>query len=1085
MSKKLKLYRLIKVAMTDSCVIVLQNTKLAVDRSLCTDVARVVSVRNPDEEVEVRFGHTLDGKKYSGLAGSDTESARDMWYRLLKLLSSSSLYEKSGVEKTLSETFGSIRKITDLGVPGNPVYQEKKRIQTLDILTFRVGGHTHTVRLNRASEKGKPAVTKGAPDFSRIRTRIGFTAKDGSHRLDLTYVTSPTGDAHGAYEVEIEYLRALKDASDRPDLKAFFDPIKIVTYIIKGDKELVTTIEYSQVIQAYNALFAKEARFDPTKLYKRALPQPINLKRPMISRMTAYAVTNKLNGSRMVGVISNGDLYGINMVSDVVKIAGGLSANLDNTVFDAEYFKGVLYAFDLLFDKGTDVRGSNLDVRLDRASKIVATVGNDNLRMKVFRMSNDLESDVRQVLEYNSTLPEEDNDGLIFAPITIPYFNNDIYKWKPPQMLTIDFTASKIGANQYTLQVKDKHDKLVTFAPAGFNGTITSTKDLTGVGEYRWTGETFELVRPRPDKDTPNFITIAQDVWDDIRHPITEDELPGLFATALEEDRDAIRKYHNSIKRDLIMKLAVAEFKDGKVVVDLGAGKGGDLGKYQAAKIKSLIAVEPNNIFSAELGVRAESMRQKRQLSYALEVVPARAQDSNVIALALKGKKADAAAMFFSLSFFFENNMALIDLVRTLNESVEKNGYFIGTTIDGNAVRTALEGKEEIIFGPVTIRKQYKDFSGPIEFGRAIDYIYTDSATVIDTQREYLVDWELFVKRLAEQGFVVESTEMFKPVGWLSEEENRVSGLYRSFVFKRTGGYGGKEKPAPPIGRQKHLNMLENGTSAVLKSTLVPELATKGLEYKLVRTGTIGDGSCFFYSVMQAIVPGYRGLSKEEQVKLVTDYRKALNVTKEEWLRIGNGNFARIGQAEFPGFDTRFWNYLQDEVSGYMARRNHIEAAMGEFGIENFLQHMGGRQYAVLDLTRLIAEIKKVFPNYISNEEHRDAAISQLNNLIEHSATEAYEAFIKLVRTCGEWVGQEVLELVSQSTNRDIYILNDVDGSPYPTECIHVKNRTSIILLFQGGSHYECVGRQLANGTIQREFDPNDPLIQLIQEKIC
>lgn len=1073
--------------MADSCVIILQNTKLAVDRALCTDVAKAVSVRRPNEEVEVRFGHTLDGRNYSGLAGSDTESSREMWYRLLRLLSSSSLYEESKVEKTLSESFGSIRKVTDLGTPVNPVYQEKKRVQTLDILTFRVGGHTHTIRLNRATETSRPAVTKGVPDISRIRTRIGFTAKDGSHRIDLTYVSSPGGDSRAAYEVEIEYLRALKDAADRPDLKAFFDPIKLVTYIIKGDKELVTTIEYSQAIQAYNAFFAKEARFDPTKIYKRALPQPINLKRPQISRMTAYAVTNKLNGSRMVGVISGTDLYGINMVSDVVKIAGSLPANLDKTVFDAEYFKGVLYVFDMLFDKGTDMRGANLDVRLAQAAKIVEAVGNPSLQMKVFHMTGDLETDVRQVLAYNRTLPEDDNDGLIFTPITVPYFNDGIYKWKPPQMLTIDFTASKIGDGKYTLQVKDKHDKLVTFAPVGFSGTITSAKDLTGVGEYRWTGETFELVRSRPDKDIPNFIIIAQDVWEDIRAPITEEELPGLFATALEEDRDAIRKYHNSIKRDLIMKLAAADFKDGKVVVDLGAGKGGDLGKYQAAKIKSLIAVEPNPVFAAELGVRAEGLKAKRQLSFALEVVPARAQDNNVIALALKGKKADAAAMFFSLSFFFENNLALIELVRTLNESVEKDGYFIGTTIDGEAVRAALEGKEEISFGPVTIRKQYKDFSGPIEFGKAIDYIYADSATVIDTQREYLVDWALFVKRLAEQGFVVESSEMFKPTGWLSPDENRVTTLYRTFVFRRSGGYGGKEKPvAPPMGgKVAHLKMLPNGTSAVLKSTLVPELAGKGHEYKLVRTGTIADGDCFFYSVMQATYPNYRSLTKAQQEDLVHTYRKSLNVSKEEWLTIWHGNFARIGQVEFPGFDTRFWNYLQDQVSTYMARRNHIEAAVGQYGIKNFLQAMGARQYANMDLTRFVAEIKKVFPTFIRNEEHKDAAIAQLNDLIERSTNEAYTSFITLVKTCGRWVGQEVLDLVSKDKDRDIYILNDVDGAPYPTECTHVKGRKSIVLLFQGGGHYECVGRQLASGAIQREFEPNDPLIQLIQEKIC
>lgn len=1068
--------------MTDSrTTTILQNTKLAVDRSLCTDVAKVVSVRNPDEEVEVRFGYILDGKNFSGMPGSESETPRQMWYRLIWLLSNSSMYTASEVEKTLSESFGNIRKITSLDTPLPPIYQEKKRIQTIDILTFYVGGTTYSVRLSRASEKTKPPITKGEPDFSRLRTRIGFTSKDKSHRIDLTYVSSPDGNSKGVYEVEIEYLRALKDASDKPDLKTFFDPIKLVMYVIKGEKEMVSTQEYTKAIQTYNSLFSKESRFDPTKLYKRALPQPINLKRQMISRMSGYAVTNKLNGSRMVGVVSGTDLFAINMVSNVVKIATGIAPGFDRTIFDAEYFKGTLYVFDILFDKSVDVRGSNLDVRLYHASKVVQLIDNPKLKMKMFRMSGNLDVDVKEMLDYNSTLPEDDNDGLIFTPITIPYFNDGIYKWKPPSMLTIDFAASKIGNGRWTLQVKDKNDKLVTFSPAGFNGTIQSSLELTGVGEYKWTGNTFELVRPRPDKDVPNFITTAQDVWDDIRNPITEEELPGLFL--LEEDRDSIRKYHNSIKRDLIMLLS--ENDGGKLVLDLGAGKGGDLGKYQAAKIKSLIAVEPNPVFAAELEVRAENMKQKRQLGYALDVVHAQAQDSSIIGQALKGRKVDAAAMFFSLSFFFENNLSLSELVRTLHESVEKNGYFIGTTIDGEAVRSALKDKEEISLGPVTIRKKYKDFSGPIDFGKAIDYIYTDSATVIDTQREYLVDWALFVKRLTERGFVLQTSELFKPVTWLSQEENQVSGLYRSFVFKRLDGYGTREKPVETPGRKVHLKALPNGKTVVLQSTLTEELAGLNYTYKLVRTGSIGDGDCFFYSVLQALVPGYKNLSSDKQKELVTEYRQSLNVSQDEWASIWNGNFSRIGQAEFPGFDTRFWNFLTDDMSAYMARRNNIENAVGKYGIENFLRKMGERKYANLNLKSFVAEIRKEFSAFIRNESYREKAIEQLNNIIQLSIEQAYQSFISLVKTCGSWVGQEVLEIVSKSKNRDIYILNDINGAPYPTECKHIKNRKSIILLFQGGNHYECVGRQLENGTIQREFEFDDPLIRLIQDKIC
>jgi len=52
------------------------------------------------------------------------------------------------------------------------------------------------------------------------------------------------------------------------------------------------------------------------------------------------------------------------------------------------------------------------------------------------------------------------------------------------------------------------------------------------------------------------------------------------------------REYHNKVKDALIKKYAQKQ-----VIVDLGAGKGGDLFKYRNANIQHLVAVEPNKNF--------------------------------------------------------------------------------------------------------------------------------------------------------------------------------------------------------------------------------------------------------------------------------------------------------------------------------------------------------------------------------------------------------------------------------------------------------------------------------------------------------
>lgn len=1069
---------------TTTCDHILKNSKIAIPRESCTDVGRTIASRRSDEEVEVRFGHIVNGKHISGLAGSATESPRDMWYRLLRLLRGSRLYTTSKIEKTLSESFGDLRKVTDLGVPSQPIYQEKKRISVMDLLTFRIGEITHSVRLNRATEKTRPPVTRGTPDYTRMRTRISFTSTDGSHRIDMTYVSplhgSDGGSGRTAYEVEIEYLRALTNAQQDPDLQAFFAPIKIVMFIIKEDKAVVTASEFTQIIQVYNSFFASEAKFDPTKMYKRALPQPINLKRSHISRMTAYAVTNKLNGTRVIGIISDGDLYAINMVGNVMKLAQNLPVSLNKSVFDAELFKDVLYVFDLLFDKGENTRGSNLDIRLTRAARLIETINHEKVKLKPFEMSGNLEADTTKMLEYIRTLPEDDNDGLIYTPITLPYRNEAIYKWKPPHMLTIDFLAQKIGDNQYTLQVRDKNDRNITFSPRGFNGTVQSSRPLIGVGEYHWTGSTFELVRPRLDKDAPNFITIAQDVWEDIQNPITEEDLPSLFAASM-DDADALRKYHNSIKRDLI------ELLTGNTVLDLGAGKGGDLGKYHAAKIKSLYAVEPNDMFVVEMKMRADGFMAKKQLSFPLEIIHTRAQNTDFIRNSLRGQKVSSATMFFSLSFFFENNLSLTELVNTISSSVEQHGFFMGTTIDGEAVRRLLTDKSEVTLGRSVIRKQYRDFTGPIEFGKAIDYSYKNSETVVDVQREYLVDWDLFVQRLTAEGFELTESSIFPAVDYLSPKENQLSQLYRRFFFTRES-YVREKKYVPAVaGKEvKHLSRARVNSTLPLKSILTTELKEQDLDYQLTRTGVHANGDCFFHATQMSLNPtNYRQhLLNQTAIEFVQNYRKSLKITKEHWVKLVNGSLARIGSNTVNGFDSNFFNYLAGDDSKYMGSTYNISIALGQ-NMKRFTAKITRHEYSVYNVLDFAEKIKEDFLTFIIVGDVKNAAVQEMNNLIESAIEKTFTDFVALVTNSGEHVGQEVLELIGDHIDRDIYILSDLDGGPYRTECKHTKNRESIILLYQGGDHYESVGRHLPGNVIQRTFSPDDPLIQSIRRKIC
>lgn len=114
----------------------------------------------------------------------------------------------------------------------------------------------------------------------------------------------------------------------------------------------------------------------------------------------------------------------------------------------------------IFFFSDKDVRGSNLDVRLKQLEEVIQAVNRPTLIAKKFFMTGDLYKDTLNTFSVIDQLSPEDNDGIIYTPITEPYFNSHIYKWKPPEQLTIHFQAIEISVSEhkYNLQVKNKAD---------------------------------------------------------------------------------------------------------------------------------------------------------------------------------------------------------------------------------------------------------------------------------------------------------------------------------------------------------------------------------------------------------------------------------------------------------------------------------------------------------------------------------------------------------------------------------------------------------------------------------------------------
>jgi hypothetical protein len=263
-------------------------------------------------------------------------------------------------------------------------------------------------------------------------------------------------------------------------------------------------------------------------------------------------------------------------------------------------------------------------------------------------------------------------------------------------------------------------------------------------------------------------------------------ELSTKRARDIIDYHEECRRFHNEIKGSLITKYA------NQVVLDLGSGKGGDMHKYnKTGKVRTLYCVEPNKEFIKEMKYRIPSAH----LRYNLISINTTAQDFNTIYEAIKKTHVDLITMFFSLSFFFENDVLLDRLISTIQKTGPEK--FVGTTIDGKAVVEVLNDNRSVQLEDVTIERDPGDYTqlnpNNIGIGREITFYYENSATVDTKQVEYLVDFPMFIRRLKHAGYKPAlparvnnpDNSLFNPPEFFRRESKLFSKLYRSFSFEK------------------------------------------------------------------------------------------------------------------------------------------------------------------------------------------------------------------------------------------------------------------------------------------------------------
>lgn len=541
-------------------------------------------------EIEVRFGRLLLGKKFtSGVLWNQFERTYNY------VVDNEEMCSKVE-EKFIRDTFyGEVRVSVETDLEGETVeHQLIKNLLEKKIFT------EYGVKVSVSSEEEDTREISGSATLIREKTRTSCLSKTGMTRIDFTKVVQITGETSKPnFEIELELMEMSQEGIDEMNQLVLF-----LFRLIHDTLIPYMTSEYFTVIKEVNTLLNKKKNileaFDNYELVQmRNLKTRDIVLNGLLSEgeSAKYSATIKADGYRKWLYTNKGAIYLLMAPFDMNKIENDKSlisdpgSLLEGELVVLESGEGsgeeVLFIYDVLFFKGKDLRSLGHDERLKRAFAFIKNYkGPLKLKVKDFIPFSTLEffySACNEILDKDFPFK---TDGLVFTPIRAPYdpsisylplhkrqltLVNDVCKWKPWDRLTIDFSV--IPAS-YSVDEDKRAYKLYAMEKGElkeFRGTprfpFYSDRDLDpeGLEELREGaivefkpvgGGKLKMLGVRMDKQKPNGMEIAEDIWTDINEPLLEGvirgESPGLIRNYFSRQFSLIGKEIAGVKSILI-----------------------------------------------------------------------------------------------------------------------------------------------------------------------------------------------------------------------------------------------------------------------------------------------------------------------------------------------------------------------------------------------------------------------------------------------------------------------------------------------------------------------------------------------------
>ena len=298
-----------------------------------------------------------------------------------------------------------------------------------------------------------------------------------------------------------------------------------------------------------------------------------------------------------------------------------------------------------------------------------------------------------------------------------------------------------------------------------------------------------------------------------------------------------IRNFNNHIKHRLY-KTVISHYRNKTGIndislLDLGAGKGGDLNKYITNNISKVHALDYDKVNISNLKARYNILDNKSQnILKQLETYVGdfsklmnNGDASHNKDVESKNKlinfyKTSGFSIFniiscqFAIHYSFENEISMRGLIHNIYNNLPIGGLFFGTCFDGKRMFDLLKKNKGHVSGDINDRNVYEVKMDPKStfknVGTEIEFKF--SSINDNFMTEYLVNFDYFIQVMKDDYDIniitdEEAKEMDLPGGLssfeeiyneqnkfvLDETEKQLVFNYYYFVFKKTGTGDGKE----------------------------------------------------------------------------------------------------------------------------------------------------------------------------------------------------------------------------------------------------------------------------------------------------